>query len=61
MGHELRLRIYFPPGGELDALCQERRRVQSCKDRAARHYETLLKELDERIAELRTAQTEAAS
>lgn len=61
MGNELRLKVFFPPGGELDALCQERRRVQSCKDRADRHYETLLQEMDDRIAELRAAQSEVAS
>lgn len=53
MGHELKLRVYFPPGGELDALCQERRRVKANAERVAEHYAAMLKEMDERIAELR--------
>lgn len=57
MGNELRLRIYFPPGGELACLEREREKAVHNAENVAKHYANVVKELDERIAELKTKET----
>jgi len=51
MTDTLKMNTYFRPGiTSLDRLQREKERVQSCADRNAAHYASIIRALDEEIA-----------